>query len=162
MRCVLFIGNERRAACNTLLSEETRVKSDRIRPGDGNQRDFDKFVGASREMASVPGEGPALTMSAMRTRARRLKRTKGLALVVVDYLQLMRPAAGTKPENLCGDQPDHARAEGNRQELEVPVLALSQLSRQVENREASGRNCPISASPEGRAGRGFRYVSLPA
>ena len=56
----------------------------------------------SREIASLPIEiddTPAITLSALRTRARRLKRTKGLALVVVDYIQLMRPAAGTRPEN---------------------------------------------------------------
>ena len=59
----------------------------------------------SREIVtSLPIEiddTPAITLSALRTRARRLKRTKGLALVVVDYIQLMRPAAGTRPETAC-------------------------------------------------------------
>ena len=85
-----------------LLSEESQVSSDRIRRGDISQRDFDKFVHVSREVASLPidiDDTPAITLSALRTRARRLKRTKGLALVVVDHIQLMRPAAGTKPDN---------------------------------------------------------------
>ena len=85
-----------------LLSEESQVSGDRIRRGDISQRDFDKFVQVSREIASLPidiDDTPAITLSALRTRARRLKRTKGLALVVVDYIQLMRPAAGTKPDN---------------------------------------------------------------
>jgi replicative DNA helicase len=122
-----------------LLSEETRIPSDRIRLGEISQRDFDKFVGASREMSSVPFEiddTPALTLSAMRTRARRLKRTKGLALIVVDYLQLMRPAAGTRPENRVLEISQITQGlKAIAKELEVPVLALSQLSRQVEQRE---------------------------
>src|SRR5260370_36431534 len=85
-----------------LLAEETEISSDRIRRGDIGQRDFDRFVQVSREIASLPiyiDDTPAITLSAMRTRARRLKRTKGLALLVVDYLQLMRPAARTRPGN---------------------------------------------------------------
>jgi replicative DNA helicase len=122
-----------------LLSEETRIHSERIRLGDISQRDFDKFVGASRTMASAPLEiddTPAITLSALRTRCRRLKRTKGLALVVIDYLQLMRPAAGTKPENRVleiGQLTQGLKAIAK--ELAVPVIALSQLSRAVENRE---------------------------
>ena len=122
-----------------LLAEEAQVSSDRIRKGEIQQRDFDKFVQVSRELAGLPIEiddTPALTLSAMRTRARRLKRTKGLALIVVDYLQLMRPAAGTKPENRVLEISQITQGlKAIAKELEVPVLALSQLSRQVENRE---------------------------
>jgi replicative DNA helicase len=122
-----------------LLSEEAQVSSDRIRRGDISQRDFDKFVQVSREVASLPidiDDTPAITLSALRTRARRLKRTKGLALVVVDHIQLMRPAAGTKPDNRVleiGQLTQGLKAIAK--ELAVPVLALSQLSRAVENRE---------------------------
>ena len=122
-----------------LLSEEAQVSSDRIRRGDISQRDFDKFVQVSREIASLPIEiddTPAITLSALRTRARRLKRTKGLALIVVDYLQLMRPAAGTRPESRVleiGQLTQGLKAIAK--ELAVPVLALSQLSRAVESRE---------------------------
>ena len=85
-----------------LLSEESRVSGDRIRRGDIGQKEFDTFVQVSREIASLPiqiDDTPAITISALRTRCRRLKRTKGLALVIVDYLQLMRPAAGVRAEN---------------------------------------------------------------
>jgi replicative DNA helicase len=79
---------------------------------------------------------PALSLSAMRTRCRRLKRTKGLALIVVDYLQLMRPSAGTRPENRVLEISQITQGlKAIAKELQVPVLALSQLSRQVESRE---------------------------
>ena len=122
-----------------LLSEESRVSSDKIRRGDIGQRDFDRFVQVSREIQSLPIEiddTPAITLSALRTRARRLKRTKGLALIIVDYIQLMRPAAGTRPENRVleiGQLTQGLKAIAK--ELAVPVLALSQLSRAVESRE---------------------------
>jgi replicative DNA helicase len=122
-----------------LLSEEARVSTDRIRRGDIGQKDFDKFVQVSREIASLPiqiDDTPAITMSALRTRCRRLKRTKGLALVIVDYLQLMRPAAGTRPENRVLEISMITQGlKALAKELAVPVIALSQLSRQVENRE---------------------------
>jgi replicative DNA helicase len=122
-----------------LLSEEARISGDRIRRGDIGQKDFDKFVQVSREIASLPiqiDDTPAITMSALRTRCRRLKRTKGLALVIVDYLQLMRPAAGTKPESRVLEISMITQGlKALAKELTVPVLALSQLSRQVENRD---------------------------
>jgi len=122
-----------------LLSEEARVSGDRIRRGDIGQKDFDKFVQVSREIASLPlqiDDTPAITMSALRTRCRRLKRTKGLALVIVDYLQLMRPAAGTRPENRVLEISMITQGlKALAKELAIPVIALSQLSRQVENRE---------------------------
>jgi replicative DNA helicase len=122
-----------------LLSEEARISGDRIRRGDIGQKDFDKFVEVSREISALPihiDDTPAITMSAMRTRCRRLKRTKGLALIVVDYLQLMRPSAGTRPENRVLEISQITQGlKAIAKELAVPVLALSQLSRQVENRE---------------------------
>ncbi|MDQ2802000.1 MAG: replicative DNA helicase [Pseudomonadota bacterium] len=122
-----------------LLSEEAQISGDRIRRGDIGQRDFDRFVQVSREIASLPIEiddTPAITLSALRTRCRRLKRTKGLALVIVDYLQLMRPAAGTRPENRVLEISQLTQGlKAIAKELAVPVLALSQLSRAVESRE---------------------------
>ena len=122
-----------------LLSEEARVSGDRIRRGDIGQKDFDKFVQVSREIAALPiqiDDTPAITMSGLRTRCRRLKRTKGLALVVVDYLQLMRPAAGTKPESRVLEISQITQGlKAIAKELAVPVIALSQLSRAVESRE---------------------------
>jgi replicative DNA helicase len=122
-----------------MLSEESRVSGDRIRRGMIEQRDFDRFVQVSREMAALPLEiddTPAITLSAMRTRCRRLMRTKGLALIVVDYLQLMRPSAGSRPENRVQEISQITQGlKALAKELNVPVLALAQLSRQVESRE---------------------------
>ena len=124
---------------NRLLSEESRVSSDRIRRGEIGQRDFDKFVAVSRELASLPlyiDDTPAITLSAMRTRCRRLKRTHGLNLIVVDYLQLMRPPAGVRQENRVQEVSQITQGlKALAKELAVPVLALSQLSRSVESRE---------------------------
>jgi replicative DNA helicase len=122
-----------------LLGEEARISGDRIRRGDIGQRDFDRFVQVSRDIGALPmqiDDTPALSLSALRTRCRRLARTKGLALVVVDYLQLMRPSAGTKPENRVLEISQITQGlKAIAKELSVPVLALSQLSRQVEGRE---------------------------
>jgi len=122
-----------------LLAEEAGISGDRIRRGDIGQKDFDRFVQVSRDISGLPihiDDTPAITLSALRTRCRRLKRTKGLSLVVIDYLQLMRPAAGTRPENRVLEI--SAITQGLKalaKELSVPVLALSQLSRAVETRE---------------------------
>ncbi|HQT63051.1 MAG: replicative DNA helicase [Acidocella sp. 20-57-95] len=122
-----------------LLAEEARVSGDKIRRGEISQKDFDNFVRVSREISSLPlmiDDTPALTLSALRTRCRRLQRTKGLALVVIDYLQLMRPAAGTRPENRVLEISQITQGlKAIAKELAVPVLALSQLSRAVEARE---------------------------
>ena len=118
-----------------LLAEEARVSADRIRRGEIGQRDFDKFVQVSREIAGLPlhiDDTPAITLSALRTRCRRLKRTKGLSLIVIDYLQLMRPSVGTKPESRVLEISQITQGlKAIAKEMAVPVLALSQLSRAV-------------------------------
>ncbi len=122
-----------------LLAEEARISGDRIRRGDIGQKEFDKFVQVSRELQGLPlhiDDTAAITLSALRTRCRRLKRTAGLALVVIDYLQLMRPAAGTRPENRVLEISMITQGlKAIAKELAVPVIALSQLSRAVESRE---------------------------
>ena len=122
-----------------LLAEEARVSGDRIRRGEIGQRDFDRFVQVSREIAGLPlhiDDTPAITLSALRTRCRRLKRTKGLSLIVIDYLQLMRPSVGTKPESRVLEISQITQGlKAIAKEMAVPVLALSQLSRAVESRE---------------------------
>ena len=122
-----------------LLSEESRVSGERIRRGEIGQREFDRFIQVSRELASLPlhiDDTPAITLSALRTRCRRLARTKGLSLVVIDYLQLMRPSVGTRPESRVQEISQITQGlKAIAKELEVPVLALSQLSRSVESRE---------------------------
>ncbi|GAN53102.1 replicative DNA helicase [Tanticharoenia sakaeratensis NBRC 103193] len=122
-----------------ILSEQARVSGERIRRGEIEQREFDRFVRVARELQRLPmhiDDTPAISLSAMRTRCRRLKRTKGLSLIVVDYLQLMRPAVGTRPDSRVLEISMITQGlKAIAKELEVPVLALSQLSRQVESRE---------------------------
>ncbi len=122
-----------------LLAEEARVSGDRIRRGDIAQRDFDRFVQVSREVAGLPlhiDETPGISVAALRTRCRRLKRVHGLSLVIVDYLQLMRPSAGTRPESRVLEISQFTQGlKAIAKELAVPVIALSQLSRAVEQRE---------------------------
>ena len=122
-----------------VLSESTEISSEKIRRGELSGDDFQKLVRSSQDLESAPlyiDDTPAITISAMRTRARRLKRQQGLCLIVVDYLQLMRPAAGQRPENRVQEISSITQGlKAIAKELNVPVLALSQLSRAVEQRE---------------------------
>jgi replicative DNA helicase len=139
--CVAIFSLEMSAPqlATRLLAEEARVSGDRIRRGEISEKDFDNFVRVTRELSQLPLEiddTPALTLSALRTRCRRLQRTKGLGLVVIDYLQLMRPAVGTRPENRVLEISQITQGlKAIAKELAIPVLALSQLSRAVESRE---------------------------
>jgi replicative DNA helicase len=124
---------------NRLLAEESRISGDRIRRGEVSQDEFDRFYEASRRLATLPiviDDTPAISISALRTRCRRLQRTRGLDLVVVDYLQLMRPSPGSKADNRVLEISMITQGlKALAKELAVPVLALSQLSRAVEQRE---------------------------
>jgi replicative DNA helicase len=124
---------------NRLLSEESRVPGERIRRGEINERDFARFVAVSKKLQNLPlyiDDTPAITLSALRTRCRRLQRTRGLALVVIDYLQLMRPTPGVRAENRVLEISMITQGlKALAKELNIPVLALSQLSRAVESRE---------------------------
>jgi replicative DNA helicase len=123
-----------------ILAEESGVSSDRIRRGDVRKDDFDRFVAVSQQLAALPlyiDDTPAMSVAALRTRARRLKRQQGLELIVIDYLQLMRPSSASRgPENRVQEISEITRGlKAIAKELDVPVLALSQLSRAVEQRE---------------------------
>jgi replicative DNA helicase len=123
-----------------ILAEESGTSSDRIRRGEVRHEDFDRFVAASQRLSQVPlyiDDTPALSVAALRTRARRLKRQKGLGLIVVDYLQLLRPSSQVRAQdNRVQEVSDVTRGlKALAKELEVPVLACSQLSRAVEQRE---------------------------
>jgi replicative DNA helicase len=139
--CVAIFSLEMSAdqLATRLLAEEARVSADKIRRGEISSRDFDNFVKVSREISDIPiiiDDTPAITLSALRTRCRRLQRTQGLGLVIVDYLQLMRPAAGTKPESRVLEISQITQGlKAIAKELAVPVIALSQLSRSVESRD---------------------------
>jgi replicative DNA helicase len=122
-----------------ILSEESRVGSDRIRRGDVSHEDFDRFVQASQQLSTLPffvDDTPALTIAALRTRARRLMRQQGLGLIIVDYLQLLRGTIDTRETNRVQEISEITRGlKALAKELHVPLLALSQLSRAVEQRE---------------------------
>jgi replicative DNA helicase len=123
-----------------ILAEESGVSSDRIRRGDVSHEDFDRFVQASQRLAAVKlfiDDTPALNVTALRTRARRLMRQQGLGLIVIDYLQLLRPSSQVRAQdNRVQEISEITRGlKALAKELDVPVLALSQLSRAVEQRE---------------------------
>ena len=124
---------------NRLVAEQTKISSDKIRRGELNDTQFERLVDASRKLESLSffiDDTPALTTSALRTRARRLKRQHGLALLVVDYLQLVSGSRNARNESRVQEVSEITRGlKTLAKELEVPVLALSQLSRAVENRE---------------------------
>jgi len=122
-----------------ILSERTEIQSEKLRRGMLTDDDFNRLVDAVQELERAPmfiDDTPAIPISTLRTRARRLKRQHGLSLIVVDYLQLMRPAIGARVDNRV--QEISAISQGLKaiaKELNVPVIALSQLSRTVESRE---------------------------
>ena len=122
-----------------IISEQTEISSDRIRRGMVAKEQFTDLVTASTELQKLPmfiDDTPALSISAMRTRARRLKRQHGLGMIVIDYLQLIAPAAGARHDNRVQELSEITRGlKALAKELNVPVLALSQLSRAVEQRE---------------------------
>ncbi len=123
-----------------ILADQSGVSGDDIRKGNIKQDDFRRFVAASQTLSQVPlyiDDTPALTISAVRTRARRLKRQYGLSLLVVDYLQLLRGTGSKRGlENRVQEVSEITMGlKAIAKELAIPVLALSQLSRQVEQRE---------------------------
>ncbi|WP_440680227.1 replicative DNA helicase [Candidatus Pelagibacter sp. HIMB1517] len=121
-----------------ILSEQSKIKSNDIRRGKINQEDFEKFIEASKNLENLPlhiDDTPAITISALSNRARRLKRKQGLDLIVIDYIQLMK-SSGYRNEGRVLEIAEITQGlKALAKELDVPVLALSQLSRQVEQRE---------------------------
>ncbi len=122
-----------------ILSEQATVSSEKIRKGELISSDFDKVLSISQQLEHLNlfiDDTPALTISGLRTRARRLKRMHGLGLLVVDYLQLLSPSGRSRQENRVQEISEITRGlKTLAKELDVPVLALSQLSRAVEQRE---------------------------
>ena len=122
-----------------ILAEESGISSENLRMGKISQQEFRQLARAAAELQSLPlyiDDTPGLTIAALRTRARRLKRQKGIGFVVVDYLQLLQGTGRSGNDNRVQEISEISR--GLKQlakELEVPVLALSQLSRAVEQRE---------------------------
>ena len=120
-----------------ILSEASEVPSEQIRRGDMTEAEFRRFVDAAKALEACPlyiDDTPALPISQLAARARRLKRTHGLDVLIIDYLQLVRPASAKDSRvNEVSEITQGLKAIAK--ELDIPVIALSQLSRQVESRE---------------------------
>ena len=121
-----------------ILSEQARIKSDDIRRGKVSEAEINRYIETSRNIYNLPlyiDETPAITIATLSNRARRIKRKFGLSLVVVDYIQLMR-SNSIKNENRVQEISEITQGlKALAKELSVPVLALSQLSRAVEQRD---------------------------
>ncbi|MDA9653332.1 replicative DNA helicase [Candidatus Pelagibacter sp.] len=121
-----------------ILSEQARISSNDIRRGRISDEQFDQFLETSKNIAELPlfiDETPAISIAAMSNRARRIKRLHGLEMVVVDYIQLMRGTTYNKDGRVQEISQITQGLKAIAKELGVPVLALSQLSRQVEQRD---------------------------
>jgi replicative DNA helicase len=122
-----------------IVAEQSGVSSANIRRGRIDEREFERIVEAAREIQKVPlylDQTGGLTIAQLAARARRLKRQRGLDLIVVDYIQLLQGSSRRGSENRVQEVTEitnHLKALAK--ELNVPILALSQLSRQVENRD---------------------------
>ena len=122
-----------------LLSEMTNIPSEKIRTGNISKSDFENLMVGSEKIKNLSlfiDDSPALTLSAIRSRARRLKRTSGLDLIVIDYLQLISSEGRNYNDNRVKEISDITRGlKAIAKEFNIPVIALSQLSRKVEDRE---------------------------
>ena len=121
-----------------ILSEQSRIRSNDIRRGKVSEKEFEQFIETSKNISELPlyiDETPAITIAAISNRSRRIKRLFGLELIVVDYIQLMR-SSGKKEYNRVQEISEITQGlKALAKELNVPVLALSQLSRAVEQRD---------------------------
>ena len=122
-----------------IISEQTEIPSNRIRRGEIETGDFDRIAEAAREMETIPlyiDETGGLSIAQLAARARRLKRQKGLDLLVIDYIQLLSGSGKRAAEGRVQEVTEITTSlKALAKELNVPILALSQLSRQVENRD---------------------------
>ena len=122
-----------------VIAEQTGISSSQIRRGGISEADFETIKDHSIELQSLPfyvDETGGLSVAQLAARARRLKRQRGLDLVVIDYLQLLSGSTRRSAENRVQEITEiTTKLKALAKELNVPVLALSQLSRQVESRD---------------------------
>ena len=122
-----------------MLAEQSKISSETLRMGKISQEEFRNLARASANFENLPfyiDDTPGLTIAALRTRARRLKRQRGVGLIIVDYLQLLQGTGKNSNDNRVQEISEISRGlKTLAKELDVPVLALSQLSRAVEQRE---------------------------
>ncbi len=124
---------------NRILGQEAGLSSDLIRRGDIGKSDFPRLVEATNRLNSLPlfiDDTPGISVPAIRTRARRLKRQEGLGMIIIDYLQLISSPGKRAAENRVLELSEITRGlKALAKELNVPVIACSQLSRTVEQRD---------------------------
>ena len=122
-----------------ILAEQSTIDSHRLRSGDINDNDFSKLVLTQNEIQSLPffiDDTPAISVGQMASRARRLKRTHGLSVIIIDYIQLIQGSKPSDAQYRVQEVSNITRSlKSLAKELNVPILALSQLSRAVEQRE---------------------------
>ncbi len=138
--CIAFFSLEMSSEqlSTRILAEQSRIKSNDIRRGKISDEQFDKFIETSKNISELPlfiDETPAISIAALSNRARRIKRIHGLEMVVVDYIQLMRATFNNKDGRVQEISEITQGLKALAKELSVPVLALSQLSRAVEQRD---------------------------
>ena len=121
-----------------ILAEQSRIKSNDIRRGKISDEQFDKFIETSKNISELPlyiDETPAISIAAMSNRARRIKRLFGLDMIIVDYIQLMTGSINNRDGRVQEISQITQGLKAIAKELRVPVVALSQLSRAVEQRD---------------------------
>ena len=121
-----------------ILAEQSRIKSNDIRRGKISDDQFDKFIETSKNIAELPlyiDETPAISIAAMSNRARRIKRLFGLDMIIVDYIQLMTGSINNRDGRVQEISQITQGLKAIAKELRIPVVALSQLSRAVEQRD---------------------------
>ena len=122
-----------------IIAEQTGIPSSTIRRGGIGERDFEKIKDVAIELQHLPffiDETGGLTVAQLAARARRLKRQRGLDLLVIDYIQLLQGSSRRSQENRVQEVTEiTTNLKALAKELNVPIMALSQLSRQVENRD---------------------------
>ena len=121
-----------------IISEQARISSNDIRRGKISEEQFDKFLETSKNISELPlyiDETPAISIAALSNKARRIKRLFGLDMIVVDYIQLMKGTTANKDGRVQEISQITQGLKAIAKELSVPVVALSQLSRQVEQRD---------------------------
>ena len=122
-----------------VLSEQAKISSNEMRKGNLSESDLDTLVSTSHKIVEMPlfiDDTPAINIATLASRARRLKRKHGLGVIIVDYLQLLRPPKTSRGESRVLEVSEITQGlKALAKELNIPILALSQLSRQVEQRE---------------------------
>ena len=122
-----------------IISEQTEIPSSKIRRGEISEADFEKLVACSQTMQKLPlfiDATGGIAIAQLAARARRLKRQRGLDVIVIDYIQLMQGSSSKSSQNRVQEITEITTGlKALAKELAVPIIALSQLSRQVESRE---------------------------